>query len=130
MSSTNKSREAMGSTYMHWAMTSSQARFNLSASGLDNLSMRDLRFSLDDLEITGEGGYGYEPLKQSLAARYRVDSSSVVTAAGTSFANHLAMAALVNPGDEVLIEQPVYAPLLCIACSFLAGTKHSSPRSC
>ena len=34
---------------------------------------------------------------------------------GTSFANHLAMAALLNPGDEVLIEQPVYDPLLSIA---------------
>ena len=59
MSSTNKSREAMGSAYMHWAKTASQARFNLSASGLDNLSIRDLRVTLDDLEITGEGGYGY-----------------------------------------------------------------------
>ncbi len=30
-------------------------------------------------------------------------------------ANHLAMAALVRPGDEVLIEQPTYGPLLDVA---------------
>ena len=30
-------------------------------------------------------------------------------------ANHLAMAAWLNPGDEVLIEQPTYDPLLAIA---------------
>lgn len=126
MSSTNKSREAIGSAYMHWAKTASQARFNLSASGLANLSIRDLRVSLDDLEITGEDGYGYEPLKQSLATRYRVDTNSIVTAAGTSFANHLAMAALVNPGDEVLIEQPVYEPLLAIARYLRADIKQFS----
>jgi aspartate/methionine/tyrosine aminotransferase len=126
MSSTNKSREAMGSSYMHWAKTASQTRFNLSASGLANLSVRDLRVSLDDLEITGEDGYGYEPLKQSLATRYHVDTSSIVTAAGTSFANHLAMAALVNPGDEVLIEQPVYEPLLAIARYLRADIKQFS----
>ena len=49
---------------------------------------------MDDLEITGEGGYGYPPLIERLASRYRVTEESVVTAAGTSFANHLALAAL------------------------------------
>ena len=54
-------REVMSSAYMHWAKTSSTAKFNLATSGLGNLKLRDLRVSLDDLEIT-EGGYGYEPL--------------------------------------------------------------------
>ncbi len=30
-------------------------------------------------------------------------------------ANHLAMAAVLSPGDEVLIEQPAYSPLLDLA---------------
>jgi hypothetical protein len=108
-------REAMGSDYMYWAKTSSRVKFNLATSGLVNLTLKDLSFRLDDLdEITGEG-YGYQPLVRALADRYQVDSASIVTAAGTSFANHLAMAALVNPGDEVLIERPVYEPLLAVA---------------
>src|SRR5262249_19041813 len=37
------------------------------------------------------------------------------TAMGTSMANHLAMAALVSPGDEVLIERPAYEPLVALA---------------
>ena len=113
---------------MHWAKTSSQARFNLATSGLANLSLRALRVSLDDLEITGEGGYGYEPLKQALATRYRVNTDSIETAAGTSFANHLAMAALVNPGDEVLIEHPAYEPLLALARYLGADVKRFSRR--
>src|SRR6266550_1984759 len=80
------------SEYMHWAKTGSGARFNLATSGLANLSLKDLRLSLDDLEITGTSGYGYDPLVRALADRHRVDPGCVVTAAGTSFANHLALA--------------------------------------
>lgn len=112
--------DAVGSEYMYWAKTSSRAKFNLATSGLANLSLKELRVSLDDLdEITG-GGYGYEPLVRALADRYHVEAASIVTAAGTSFANHLSMAALVDPGDEVLIERPVYEPLLAIV-RYLGG---------
>lgn len=107
-------RGASGSSYMHWAKTQSVSRFNLATSGLGNLSIRDLRVSLDDLELT-HGGYGYEPLLSALATRYGVDKSSIVTAAGTSFANHLAMAALFQPGEEVLFEEPAYEPMMSTA---------------
>jgi len=104
-------RQVMSSSYMYWAKTSSTAKYNLATSGMSNLKLRELRVSLDDLEIT-DGGYGYQPLIESIAARYRVAAESIVTAAGTTFANHLAMAALVQPGDEVLFEQPAYEPML------------------
>lgn len=120
-------REVAGSSYMHWAKTQSMARFNLATSGLGNLSLRDLRVSLDDLELTS-GGYGYEPLVQALAARYRVDPSSIVTAAGTSFANHLAIAALIEPGDEVLFEEPAYEPMLSTAGYLGADIKRFQRR--
>src|SRR4030095_2459158 len=96
---------------MHWAKTSSVARFNLATSGLPNLSISDLNVSIEALEIT-DGGYGYAPLMQAIGNRYRVGVESIVTAAGTTFANHLAMAALVTPGDEVLFESPAYEPML------------------
>jgi aspartate/methionine/tyrosine aminotransferase len=104
-------REVIASAYMHWAKTSSVARFNLATSGLPNLSISDLNISIEDLEIT-DGGYGYAPLMQAIGNRYGVGVESIVTAAGTTFANHLAMAALVNPGDEVLFESPAYEPML------------------
>jgi len=104
----------MGSSYMNWAKTSSVAKYNLATSGMGNLKLRELRVSLDDLEITN-GGYGYKPLIDSIARRYRVAAEEVVTAAGTTFANHLAMAALIEPGDEVLFERPAYEPMLAVA---------------
>ncbi|HEY3579066.1 MAG TPA: aminotransferase class I/II-fold pyridoxal phosphate-dependent enzyme [Pyrinomonadaceae bacterium] len=103
-------REVM-SSYMNWAKTKSGAKYNLATSGIPDVKLRELRVSLDDLEITG-GGYGYKPLVERIGARYRVAPECIVTAAGTSFANHLAMAALVNPGDEVLFEAPAYEPML------------------
>ena len=106
-------REVMSSSYMNWAKLKSAAKFNLATSGIPNLSIRDLRVSLDDLEITG-GGYGYKPLVERIGARYRVAPESIVTAAGTTFANHLAMAALIKPGDEVLFEAPAYEPMLAV----------------
>jgi aspartate/methionine/tyrosine aminotransferase len=108
-------REARASKYMHWAKTSSRARFNLATSGLANVKLQELQVSLDDLEISGETGYGYPPLLNSIAERFRVDPACVVTAAGTSFANHLALAALINPGDEILLESPAYEPLFALA---------------
>lgn len=114
-------RATIGSEYMHWAKTRSGARFNLATSGLANVRLQELQVSLADLEITGEGGYGYQPLIEALAERSRVETASVVTAAGTSFANHLAMAALISPGDEILLERPGYEPLLAVA-NYLGAT--------
>lgn len=116
------------SEYMHWAKTRSSARFNLATSGLANLSLKDLNVSIDDLEITGTTGYGYEPLIRALAERHQVDPGCVVTAAGTSFANHLAMAALINAGDEVLLEHPAYEPLLALAHYLGADVKRFDRR--
>lgn len=100
------------SEYMHWAKTSSRARYNLATSGVGAFPLRDLPFDFAKLEINGENAYGYAPLQQAIAARYGVDPDCVVEAAGTSMANHLAMAALLEPGDEVLLEHPAYGPLL------------------
>jgi len=120
-------REVVSSSYMNWAKTSSTAKFNLATSGVNNLPLRELRVSLDDLEITN-GGYGYQPLMQALANRYRVETKNVVTAAGTTFANHLAVAALIKPGDEVLVEQPAYEPLLAVIRYLGANVKRFSRK--
>ncbi|HKN81799.1 MAG TPA: aminotransferase class I/II-fold pyridoxal phosphate-dependent enzyme [Pyrinomonadaceae bacterium] len=118
-------RDVMSSSYMNWAKTSSSAKFNLATSGLGNLKLRELDVSLDDIEIS-DGGYGYQPLLQAIATRYRVNTNSVVTAAGTTFANHLAMAALISPGDEVLFEHPAYEPMLALAHYLGAEVKRFS----
>lgn len=101
-----------GSPYMDWAKLHSAAKHNLATSGMAGLPLSELGVTLDQLEINGPTIYGYDPLLKALAARYRVPEQCVVSAMGTSFANYLAMAAATEPGDEILIEQPAYDPML------------------
>lgn len=106
------SRTQSRSAYMEFAKLRAGARFNLANSGMMAFPLRELGVSIEQLEINGPNNYGYEPLKQAIARRYRVAEECVVTAAGTSMANYLVMAACADSGDEVLIEQPTYALLL------------------
>ena len=108
------------SEYMHWAKLHSSARFNLASSGVASFPLRDLGVAMDQLEINGDNPYGYAPLRLAIANKYGVDADSVVTATGTSMANHLAMAALIEPGDEVLMEHPGYE-LLTATASYLGA---------
>jgi aspartate/methionine/tyrosine aminotransferase len=117
-----------GSEYMHWAKTRSAARFNLATSGMPNLPLSELPVTIEELEITGGDGYGYGPLVEAIAAKSRVSTASVVTAAGTSMANHLALAALLEPGDEALVEHPVYDPIERAARYAGASVRHVPRR--
>jgi len=101
-------RSQMGSPYMEWAKLSSGAKYNLATSGMMNYPLAELPVRLEDLEINGPNPYGYAPLVERMARYNKVPPECVVTSAGTSLANHLAMAATFDPGDEVLIEHPTY----------------------
>ena len=108
----NASAPQKSSAYMEWAKLHSQARFSLATSGIMNVPASDFPMPEGPIEITAAGGYGYTPLQQRIARHAGVSADCIVAAAGTSMANHLAFAALLNPGDEVLIEHPTYGLLL------------------
>jgi aspartate/methionine/tyrosine aminotransferase len=108
-------RAETSSAYMHWAKTGAAARFNLATSGVMHYTLAELPFEVGELELSGPSAYGYAPLQEALAAKCGVPAECVVAAQGTSLANHLAMAAVVEPGDEVLIERPAYELLVTLA---------------
>ena len=120
---------AMRAPYMEWAKTRSRARFNLAISGVVSVPLAEFPLASGDLELTGPGGYGYAPLLERLARHVGVPSDCIVPAFGTSMANHLAMAAMIERGDEVLIEQPVYGPLLDVASYLGARVKRIARRA-
>ncbi|HST31850.1 MAG TPA: aminotransferase class I/II-fold pyridoxal phosphate-dependent enzyme [Chthoniobacterales bacterium] len=104
------------SEFMHWAKSRPKVKYDLALSGILNLPISELDADLKNLELHGDNAYGYRPLLEALAKHRKVAPDNVVTVAGgTSLANHLAMASLVGHGDEVLIEEPTYDPLLGIA---------------
>jgi hypothetical protein len=112
---------------MEFAKLRTGARFNLATSGVMSYPLADLPVRLEDLEINGPTVYGYAPLQERLARKNNVSPECVVAATGTSMANHLAMAATLEPGDEVLIEEPTYELLLSTA-HYLGAVVRRFPR--
>jgi aspartate/methionine/tyrosine aminotransferase len=99
----------MQSDYMDFAKFGADARYNLATSGVANADLADLLLSWSDLALHGVNTGGYAPLVEKVATRFAVDPACVVMpGGGCSFANHLALAAMVAPGDEVLVEWPSY----------------------
>ena len=112
-------RSRIESPYMQWAKAHAGARFTLASSGVAAFPLADLAglsgLRLEDLELNGPTGYGYKPLQLALAKKTGVSPECVVAVAGTSMANHLAMAASFDPGDDILVESPTYELLLTAA---------------
>ena len=102
------SRTHAGSPYMQYAKLHSEAKYNLAASGVTSYPLAELPIKIEDLEINGPTLYGYQPLLERLAKLNGVTPDCVVTAQGTSLANHLAIAATLEPGEEALVEWPTY----------------------
>jgi len=116
------------SEFMHWAKTRPRVQYDLALSGILNLPFAELDVKLNELELHGDNAYGYPPLVEAIAAHRHVAPENVVTiSGGTSMANHLAMAALLEREDDVLIEKPTYDPLLAIA-EYLGAKIKRFPR--
>ena len=110
----------MQSDYMHWAKFKKSVPYQLTSSEVPHFRMEALDWTIAELDLDGASHPRYAPLRERIAKRYGVAIEQVVAADGTSMANFLAMAALILPGDEVLIEHPTYEPILGVA-SFLGA---------
>jgi hypothetical protein len=97
---------------MAWAKSRAAARFDLAGSNVLACSIEDLDGAREALDLSGRNDNGYEPLADAIARRYGVPANQVATAQGTSGANFLVCAALLSPGDDVVVERPAYDPLL------------------
>ncbi len=115
------------SVYIEWAKLQGEAPFNLARSDVADYPLARLPLTLTDLELSGPSFYGYAPLQERLAAKAGAPPECVVAAVGTSMANHLAMAAVLEPGDEALIEEPTYEALTD-AATYLGAIVRRFPR--
>lgn len=111
---------AIRSEYLYWAKNQEEVRYNLGSSAVAYYPLDRLPIAVGDLELDGASYYRYPPLRRAIADKEGVVPEQVVMADGTSMANFLALAALIAPGDEVLVEQPTYEPMLA-AASFLGA---------
>lgn len=105
-------RSLIHSPYTLAAKLAPSAPFDLASSAVRAVSLSDLPVKLEELELSTNAPYGDPALIDRLAERTGVSAECIVPTIGTSLANHLALSALFDPGDEVLIEEPTYDPLL------------------
>jgi aspartate/methionine/tyrosine aminotransferase len=100
--------------YLLWAKRRPHPANDLGRSDVVACTLADLPGAREALELTGRNDDGWAPLVERVAARYRVREDQVATATGTSGANFLVCAALLRPGDDVLVERPAYDPLIAV----------------
>jgi aspartate/methionine/tyrosine aminotransferase len=125
---TSSAHRATESPYIEWAKLKASAKFNLATSGVLGYLLAELPVRFDELEINGPGGrYGYGPLIERLAKHCGAPEDCIVTAIGTSLANFLVYAALIDPGDDILVEHPAYGPVF-EAAQFLGANVRTFSR--
>jgi aspartate/methionine/tyrosine aminotransferase len=114
--------------YLGWARRFyGQVRFDLATSGLPTVPLGELgmpdREQLDDPS-------GWPRLREAIAAYNDVSPSEVVAALGTAHGLWLAYASLADVGDDILVEEPTYEPLLRAAEGVGARVRrfHRDPR--
>jgi len=97
--------------YLDWAnRTFGTVGHNLAKAGVMTADITALYGDVD----WGRGSVWSE-LRRGVAAFNGVAPDNTLPALGTSHALSLAYAALLEPGDEVLVERPAYEPLITIA---------------
>ncbi len=114
--------------YMEWAKTKPKAKINLSQSGVADMSLNDLDLVRADLDINGNQPYGYPPLIEAIASAYEVDEKNVLPTLGASQAIFFSCAAVIEYGDDVLVEKPAYEQLLAVPRFFKANVKRFERR--
>ncbi len=113
--------------YMEWAKNRPAPAIDLAGSNLLACTIEDLPGAREAVDLSGESPDGYPPLLEAIARRYGVTPNRVATAGGCSGANFLTCAALLDAGDEVLIESPHYDPLPA-AARMLGASMTTFPR--
>jgi aspartate/methionine/tyrosine aminotransferase len=94
--------------YVAWARARPAAKFDLASSDLVPVTAHDWPAMA---EPTPSDDIDDDALAAAIASHCDVDPARVVPSIGSSGANFLALAALVRPGDGVLVEAPTYAPV-------------------
>ena len=113
---------------MEWAKARPSARYDLGGSNILACRIDELPGAAEAIAFEGHNENGYGPLLDSIARHYGVAAAGVTTAQGASGANFLVFAALLEPGDDVLVETPGYDPLLG-APRLLGARVHQFERS-
>jgi aspartate/methionine/tyrosine aminotransferase len=96
---------------------------DLATSGLHPVSQKELDIVLGDLNFGKTLLYGHPRFVELISEIYGVDKKEILTTSGATHANFLISTLLIEEGDEVIVEHPVYTPLLDLVSTCKAKVK-------
>lgn len=94
--------------YRTWAKHYAPPRWDLTDSRIQPCTLAELPGALEAVDLFERNDDGYAPLVRALARRFGMAPDNVTTANGATGAMFLALAALVRPGDRVVVEWPSF----------------------
>jgi len=108
-------------------------KFDLANSSITGVEFSELLEYTDfeinnDLNLGKNDPFGAMPLRETLANIYNCDIKNVIPTTGGSEANFLVFLAMLEKGDEVIVEQPGYSPLWLVP-QMLGATVKFWPRT-
>ncbi|MBU0765350.1 MAG: aminotransferase class I/II-fold pyridoxal phosphate-dependent enzyme [Bacteroidetes bacterium] len=119
---------------LHWITeNAAKAEFDFASSNIQGIGFAELA-RMAGYKIPGNFDLGKNTpagrpaLREALAEMYSCGDNNIVTAAGGTEANFLVFYALLQPGDEVIVEQPGYCPLWYVPQSLGARIIHLPRR--
>ncbi|MBS3817692.1 MAG: aminotransferase class I/II-fold pyridoxal phosphate-dependent enzyme, partial [Candidatus Thermoplasmatota archaeon] len=93
-----------------WLRDDEDINYDLASSSVEPLTLLDLGELKDDLPLGYPAGSLKGKVERMVSNTYESDVHLVMTA-GAQAANSLIFDTLLEPGDEVLVEDPTYSPL-------------------
>jgi hypothetical protein len=98
--------------YLDWARTHmGRAKFDLARSNVKAVTKEELGLDLDRVALSAPDDEGMPELREILLKRYGVPKANLLVSSGATQGIYLACAALINRGEEVILESPNYEPL-------------------
>lgn len=98
--------------HLHYYEEVRDVRLNISYSNIQPFSFGEFRRELPgDLDLNWTDPKGPPELRRLIAGRHRTRADRVLVTSGATEGNFLVNAALLRPGDHVIIDSPTYSPL-------------------
>jgi aspartate/methionine/tyrosine aminotransferase len=106
------------SDYLEWTKRRRGIRYSLARSGVPRLGLRELEPTLEYLITVDPNEDGWPALCEMIAQRAELTPAHVCLASACTGANHVAFGLMLDSGDHVAMETPVYEPLVKLARYF------------
>lgn len=97
--------------------------YDLATSGIHAVTQKELSIHIDDLNLGKTLFYGHPRLVELISEIYGVEKDRILITSGSTQANYLFCALFLSKGDEVIVEHPVYTPLLDVVKLFTPNVK-------